>query len=185
MIESITKDAENRMKKSLDALQEELSKLRTGRAHPDILSHVKVTYYGAEMPVNQVANITATDAQTLTVKPWEKSMVPVIEKAIVNSDLGLNPVAAGEVLRVPMPPLNEERRKELVRVVKNEAENARIAVRNVRRDANSEIKRLAKESEISEDDQKRAEDRIQSLTDQYVKKIDDMLEKKEQDLMEF
>jgi len=147
MIDEILNDAERRMKKSLSSYQDELSKLRTGRAHPDILNHVKVAYYGVELPINQVANVTITDAQTLTVKPWEKSMVPVIEKAIINSDLGLNPVAAGEVLRVPMPPLNEERRKELVRVVRNEAENARIAIRNVRRDAKDEVKQFEKEGE--------------------------------------
>lgn len=185
MIQSVEKDAEKRMKKSLDSFSEELSKVRTGRAHPDLLAHVKVEYYGMEMPINQVANVNATDAQTLTVKPWEKSMVPVVEKAIANSDLGLNPVAAGEVLRVPMPPLNEERRKELVRVVRNEAENARIAIRNVRRDANSDLKQMAKDSDISEDDQKRGEDAIQKLTDQHISKVDELLEKKEQELMEF
>lgn len=184
MIEDIKKDAESRMKKSVEALQGEFVKIRTGRAHASLLDHLTVEYYGSEVPLNQVANVVASDARTLLVTPFEKQMVPVVEKVILNSDLGLNPATAGSAIRVPMPPLTEERRKDLVRVVRGEAEQARVAVRNIRRDANNDLKALLKEKEISEDDQRRAEDQIQKLTDRYVAEVDALLEKKEKELME-
>lgn len=183
MIEDIEKDARERMKKSVELLRQELVKIRTGRAHSSLLDHVTVEYYGMEVPINQVANVTAGDARTLLVTPYEKGMAGKIEKAIMQSDLGLNPASQGDVLRVPMPALNEERRKELVRVVRNEAEQARVAIRNVRRDANQDLKTLMKEKEITEDDLKRGEDRVQKLTDQFVAQVDEALEQKEQELM--
>ncbi len=184
MIDEINKDAETRMKKSVDALINELTKLRTGRAHPSLMDHVHVDYYGSEVPLNQVANIAVEDARTLTVTPWEKQMVPVIEKAIINSDLGLNPATAGTVIRVPMPPLTEERRRDMIKVVRHEGEGAKVAIRNIRRDANSDFKALLKEKEITEDDERRAEEQIQKLTDKYVAEVDRVLEEKEKDLME-
>jgi ribosome recycling factor len=184
MIEDLKKDARQRMQKSLDALQHEFSGIRTGRAHAGLLDHVTVDYYGAEVPLNQAASVHVEDARTLAVQPWEKSMVQKIEKAIINSNLGLNPVSAGSVIRVPMPPLTEERRKELVKVVRQEAENARIAVRNIRRDINSDLKSLQKEKEITEDEERSAEQAIQKITDDTVAEIDAMLERKEKDLME-
>lgn len=184
MIDEIQQDAETRMSKTIDALKDELAKVRTGRAHPSILDHVSVDYYGSMVPLSQVANIGIEDSRTLSITPWERTMVQPIEKAIMTSDLGLNPNSAGTVIRVPMPPLTEERRKDLVKVVRGEAENSRIAVRNIRRDANSSFKTLQKEKEISEDDERRAQDAIQKLTDQFVKEIDEILVKKEQDLME-
>lgn len=183
MINDIKKDAATRMGKSVESLGHELSKVRTGRAHPSLLDHVKVSYYGSDMPINQVANVNVEDARTLTVTPWEQSMVAPVDKAIRNSDLGLNPSTAGNVIRVPLPPLTEERRKDLIRVVRQEAENARVAVRNIRRDANSDLKALVKEKLISEDDEHRGEDMIQKLTDRYVKEVDAALEEKEKDLM--
>lgn len=183
MIDDIKKDATTRMGKSVDALDHELAKVRTGRAHPSLLDHLTVSYYGSEVPLSQVANITVDDARTLAITPWEKNMVQTIEKAIMNSDLGLNPNSAGTVIRVPLPPLTEERRKDLIRVVRNEAEQARVAVRNIRRDANSELKSLVKEKLISEDDERRGQEIIQKLTDQHIKEIDEHLAVKEKDLM--
>jgi ribosome recycling factor len=184
MIDEIKKDAKTRMDKSIDALKSELSKIRTGRAHPSLLDHLRVEYYGSEVPFSQVANVGIEDSRTLTVTPWEKSMVPVIEKAIMNSDLGLNPSSAGTVIRVPMPPLTEERRRDLVRLVKAEAENSRVAIRNIRRDANSDFKDLLKEKEISEDEARKAEEDIQKLTDQHIALIEEVLAGKEKELME-
>jgi ribosome recycling factor len=184
MIEDTKKDAQLRMRKSIDALQQELSKVRTGRAHASLLDHVMVDYYGSQVPINRVANVVAEDSRTLTVTPWERNMVSVVEKAILNSDLGLNPSTAGQVIRVPLPPLTEERRRELVKVVRHEAENARVAVRNIRRDANNDLKELAKEKEISSDDERRAQEAVQKLTDKYVGEIDQVLARKEQELME-
>ncbi|MGM0412065.1 MAG: ribosome recycling factor [Pseudomonadota bacterium] len=183
MIDDIQQDAEQRMEKSVDALRGELRKLRTGRAHSSLLDHITVEYYGSEMPLNQAANIGVEDARTLTVKPWEKSMVPVVEKAIMNSDLGLNPATNGDLIRVPLPALTEERRKEMGKLVRQEAEKARVAVRNIRRDANSDLKALLKEKEISEDDERAAEEAIQKLTDKYTGLVDQVAEEKEQDLM--
>lgn len=179
----VIKDAEMRMRKSIDSFKAEIAKLRTGRAHPSILDHIRVDYYGNEMPLNQVASVSATDARTLTITPWEKGMVPVIEKAIMNSDLGLNPATAGTVIRVPMPALNEERRKELIKVVRNEAESARVSVRNVRRDGNAELKELLKAKEITEDEERRLSDDIQKLTDKFVAEVEQLLVAKESDLM--
>ena len=183
MIDDIKKDAAERMGKSVDALVHELAKVRTGRAHPSLLDHITVSYYGSETPLNQVANINVEDARTLAVTPWEKTMVGAVEKAILNSDLGLNPNTAGTVIRVPLPPLTEERRKDLIRVVRQEAEQARVAVRNIRRDANSDLKSLVKEKLISEDDEHRGQEIIQKLTDQHVKRVDEVLAEKEEDLM--
>ncbi len=184
MIEDLKKDARTRMKKSVQALQHEFSAVRTGRAHAGLLDHITVEYYGAEVPLNQTANVSVEDSRTLAVQPWDKSMVQKIDKAIRNSDLGLNPTTAGQVIRVPMPPLTEERRRELVKVVKQEAENARVAVRNIRRDVNNDLKALLKEKEITEDEERSAEQAIQKLTDDAVAEIDSMLEQKERDLME-
>ncbi|MCC5856917.1 MAG: ribosome recycling factor [Ectothiorhodospiraceae bacterium] len=184
MIEDIKKDAESRMQKSVEALKGEFAKIRTGRAHSSLLDHLTVEYYGADVPLNQVANVVASDPRTLLVTPFEKQMVPVVEKVILNSGLGLNPATAGNAIRVPMPPLTEERRKDLVRVVRGEAEQARVAVRNIRRDANNDLKTLLKEKEISEDDLRRGEDQIQKLTDRFVADVDALLEKKEKELME-
>ena len=184
MIDEIIKDAETRMGKSIDSLQSELGKIRTGRAHPSILDQVKVDYYGTETPLSQVANINIEDSRTLAVTPWEKPMVAAIEKAIMNSDLGLNPMSAGTVIRIPLPPLTEERRRDLVKIVKHEAENSRIAIRNIRRDANGDFKDLLKEKEISEDESHQSEDSVQKITDTYVAKVDAMLVVKEAELME-
>ncbi|OOZ37112.1 ribosome recycling factor [Solemya velesiana gill symbiont] len=183
MIDDIKKDAAERMGKSVDALNNELAKVRTGRAHPSLLDHITVSYYGNDTPLNQVANISVDDARTLAVTPWEKTMVAAVEKAIMSSDLGLNPNTAGTVIRVPLPPLTEERRKDLIRVVRQEAEQARVAVRNIRRDANQDLKSLVKEKLISEDDERRGQEIIQKLTDQHVKDVDELLAKKEEDLM--
>jgi ribosome recycling factor len=184
MIENVKKDNENRMKKSIETFSGELARMRTGRAHPSLLEHVTVDYYGNKSPISQVANVTAEDSRTLSITPWDKNMVPVIEKAIMNAGLGLNPVTAGTVVRIPMPPLNEERRREFVKLVKQEAENARVAVRNIRRDANTEVKKLLKDKKITEDDERKAEDAIQKLTDKYIAEIERLLEKKEKELME-
>ncbi len=184
MINDIKKDAEARMQKSLDALKSDLSKVRTGRAHVSLLDHVKVDYYGTDTPLSQVANISVMDARTLSVTPWEKNMVQPIEKAIMTSDLGLNPATSGTTIRVPLPALTEERRRDLIKVVKGEAEGAKVAVRNIRRDANSDLKSLLKEKEITEDDERRAEEDIQKLTDKYIAKVDAMLADKEKELLE-
>lgn len=172
------------MKKSVEALESEFSRMRTGRAHPSLLEHLKVDYYGSETPLGQVANINTEDARTLTVTPWEPGMVAEVEKAIINSDLGLNPNTAGTVIRVPVPPMTEERRKEMVRLVKGEAENARVAVRNVRRDANNDLKTLEKEKEISKDELRKGEEDVQKATDSAIADVDSVLQKKEEDLME-
>ncbi|MBU29810.1 MAG: ribosome recycling factor [Gammaproteobacteria bacterium] len=184
MISDIKIDATSRMEKSLEALGHAFAKIRTGRAHPSLLDAVRVDYYGSEIPVSQVANISVEDARTLAVTPWEKSMVIEIEKAIMKSDLGLNPATAGEVIRVPMPPLTEETRKGYTKQARSEAEQSRISVRNIRRDALAEVKDLLKEKEISEDEDRRAGDEIQKLTDDMVQRIDRLLQEKEADLME-
>ena len=183
MIAEIRKDTEQRMRKSLDALRTDLGKIRTGRAHTGLLDHVMVDYYGNPTPVNQVANITLVDGRTIGVQPYEKSMVGKIERAIRDSDLGLNPAASGDLIRVPMPMLTEERRRDLIKLVKSEGENAKVAVRNIRRDANHGLKELLKKKEISEDDERRMQDDIQKLTDKFVSEIDQMLSAKEVDLM--
>ena len=184
MLNEIKKDAGDRMSKSVAALKQEMTKIRTGRANTSLLEHINVEYYGSQVPLNQVSNIGIEDPRTLIVTPWEKDMVPVIEKAIMNSDLGLNPASAGTVIRVPLPALTEERRKDMIRVVRNEAEGGRIAIRNVRRDAISDIKDMLKEKMIGEDDEHRAEDEIQDITDKYVGEIDQILAEKESELME-
>ncbi|MFZ1574543.1 MAG: ribosome recycling factor [Chromatiaceae bacterium] len=183
MINDVNKDAEARMAKSVEALGLELAKIRTGRAHPSLLDHIRVNYYGNEVPIKQVANVTAEDARTLAVAPWEKGMVTVVEKAIMQSDLGLNPNTAGAVIRVPMPALTEERRRDLIKVARSEAEQGRVAIRNIRREANNEFKEMVKEKMISEDDERRGQESIQKLTDKYVKEVDQVLEAKEKDLM--
>ena len=183
MISDIQQDASTRMSKSIEALKHEFSKIRTGRAHPSLLDQISVSYYGADSSLSQVANIAVEDARTLTITPWEKGMVQAIEKAIMKSDLGLNPSTNGMVIRIPLPPLTEERRRTLVKVVKNEAENGRVAIRNIRRDANSAIKEALKEKTISEDEARGAEEKIQKLTDQYVKEVETLLEAKEADLL--
>lgn len=183
MIADIKKTAEDKMKKSLESLKTDFSKVRTGRAHPGILDHVKVDYYGSPMPINQVANISVLDAHTLSVQPWEKNMANKIEKAIRDADLGLNPAAMGESIRVPMPPLTEERRKELVKLVRGESENGKVAMRNIRRDALAQVKELVKSKDASEDDERRAQDDIQKLTDKYIAEIDKATAEKEKDLM--
>ena len=185
MIEDIKKDAAERMDKSIEALRREFKKLRTGRAHTSLLDHITVEYYGSDVPLSQVANITIEDSRTLAVSPWEKNMVQVVEKAIMTSDLNLNPATAGTIVRVPLPPLTEERRKDMIKVVKAEAEHGRVAVRNIRRDALHHLKDLLKEKEISEDDERRAHDEIQTLTDQHVAKAEEVLAEKEKELMEF
>lgn len=172
-----------RMEKSVEALQGELAKLRTGRAHPSLLEQVMVPYYGTDTPLMQVANIAVSDPRTLAVTPWEKPLIPVVEKAIISADLGLNPTTSGDTIRVPLPPLNEERRKELVRIVKQEAENARVAVRNIRRDGLAQLKDLVKDKAISEDDERRGQDEVQKITDKFVAQIDEMVSHKETDLM--
>jgi ribosome recycling factor len=184
MIEDIKKDASERMKKSVAALGTSLAKIRAGRAHTSLLDHLHVSYYGSDVPLSQVANVGVEDSRTLVVTPWEKDMVSVIEKAIMTSDLGVNPMSAGLTIRIPIPALTEERRRDLVKVAKSEAENARVAVRNIRRDANSTLKELLKEKEISEDEQRGAEDDVQKLTDATIKEIDQVLAEKETDLME-
>lgn len=183
MIEDTRKDALERMGKTVEALRHELAKVRTGRAHPSLLDHVTVSYYGSEMPIRQVANVVAEDARTLAVTPWEKNMIGPVEKAILQSDLGLNPSSAGSVIRVPLPALTEERRRDLIRVVRHEAEQARVAIRNVRRDANQDLKDAVKDKMISEDDERRGQELIQKLTDQYIKLLDEVLAEKEQDLL--
>ena len=180
----VKKNAEQKMLKSIESLKNELAKIRTGRAHTGILDHVMVEYYGSMVPINQVANVTLVDARTLGVQPWEKPMSAKIEKAIRDSDLGLNPAAQGELIRVPMPALTEERRKELIKVVKSEGENGKVAIRNLRRDANNTLKDQLKNKELSEDDERRALDDVQKLTDKFVAEVDKMLVEKEKELMQ-
>jgi len=184
VLDEIMKDAGVRMSKSVAALKSELTKIRTGRAHTSLLDHITVEYYGTQVPLNQAANVGVEDSRTLTVTPWEKDMVQVIEKAIMGSDLGLNPATAGTIIRVPLPALTEERRKDMIRVVRHEAEGGRIAVRNIRRDAMHDIKELLKEKMIGEDDERRGESDIQTITDKYVAEIDEVLGVKEAELME-
>ncbi|ANO33479.1 ribosome recycling factor [Vibrio breoganii] len=184
MINEIKQDAQQRMEKSVEALKNTLSKVRTGRAHPSLLSGLSVEYYGAPTPLNQVANVVAEDARTLAITVFDRELAPKVEKAIMQSDLGLNPMSAGTVIRVPLPPLTEERRKDLVKIVRGEAEGARVAIRNIRRDANSDFKSLLKDKEISEDEDRKAQDEIQKLTDIAVKNVDDVLASKEKELME-
>jgi ribosome recycling factor len=184
MLNDIKKDADGRMAKSIAALKGELAKIRTGRAHPSLLEHVTIEYYGSEVPLNQVANINAEDARTLSVVPFDKSMVAKVEKAIMTSDLGLNPATSGVNIRVPLPALTEQRRQELVKVVHGEGEQAKIAIRNIRRDANNQLKDFLKEKELTEDDVRRGETMVQQLTDQYVGQVDDLIAAKERELME-
>lgn len=184
MIDEIVEDAESRMLKSVESLKTELTKIRTGRAHPSLLDQVMVDYYGSMTPIKQIASVVAEDSRSLVVTPWEKPMVAAIEKAIMTANLGLNPASQGTVIRVPMPALTEERRRDLVKVVKAEGEGTKVAVRNIRRDANSDFKDLLKEKEISEDENRKAEERIQKLTDKYVTDIDNVLEAKEKEMME-
>jgi ribosome recycling factor len=183
MIPDLKKSAEQKMQKTVEALKHDYQKVRTGRAHTGLLDHIQVDYYGSMMPINQVANVTLADARTIAVQPWEKKMVQVVEKAIRDSDLGLNPATSGDVIRVPMPPLTEDRRKELIKVVRHEAENARIAVRNIRRDTNEHLKKLLKDHEVSEDDERHAQVDVQKLTDRYIAEIDKVLQGKEADLL--
>ena len=183
MINDIQQDATTRMSKSIDALKHEFSKIRTGRAHPSLLDQISVSYYGTESAISQVANVVVEDARTLTVTPWEKGMLQAIEKAIMKSDLGLNPITNGMTIRIPLPALTEERRRNLVKIVKNAAEEGRVAIRNIRRDANTAIKNLLKDKACSEDAAKSAEDKIQKLTDQYIKDVEKLLETKEADLL--
>lgn len=184
MIEDIKKDAADRMQKSVAALSNAMAKIRAGRAHTSLLDHVVVPYYGSNVALSQVANVGIEDSRTLTVTPWEKPMLSVIEKAIMTSDLGVNPNSAGMTIRIPIPPLTEERRRDLVKVAKSEAEGARVAIRNIRRDANSTLKELLKEKEISEDEERNAEEVVQKLTDDLIKKVEQVLADKETDLME-
>lgn len=183
MIADVKKNAEQKMIKSLETLKADFGKVRTGRAHTGILDHVMVDYYGNPTPINQVANLTLVDSRTIGVQPWEKNMVSTVEKAIRDADLGLNPATNGDLIRVPMPMLTEERRRDLIKVVRNEAENARIAVRNVRRDANEQLKKLLKDKEVGEDEERRAQDDVQKLTDRFVAEIDKALQAKEADLI--
>ena len=184
MINDIKKDADVRMGKSIESLRGDLTKLRTGRAHTSLLDHITVDYYGTDTPLNQVATVAVADARMLTVTPWEKPMVQAVEKAIMTSNLGLNPATSGTVIRVPLPPLTEERRKDMIKLVRKEGEGAKVAIRNIRRDANSDIKELLKEKEISEDEERQGEEAIQKLTDKHVVEVDKLLEVKEKDLME-
>lgn len=184
MIAELKKTSESKMQKSLEALKNDLQKIRTGRAHVGLLDHIQVDYYGSMVPVNQIANITLVDARTIGVQPWEKNMAPKVEKAIRDSDLGLNPSSQGELIRVPMPALTEERRRDLIKVVKNEGESAKVAIRNLRRDANAQLKDALKKHEIPEDDERKAQDDIQKLTDRCVLEVDKMLALKEAELMQ-
>lgn len=184
MINEIKQDANNRMDKSIESFKTGLQKIRTGRAHPSLLEHLSVSYYGVATPLNQAANVSVQDSRTLVVQPFEKSMIAPIEKAIMESDIGINPNTMGNLIRLPLPPLTEERRKDMIKIVGHEAEAAKVAIRNIRRDANSTVKELEKEKEIGEDDERRAEDEIQKLTDLHVKKIDELAEEKNKELME-
>jgi ribosome recycling factor len=184
MIEDLKKDAAARMQKCVQVFQADLRKMRTGRAHPSLVEHLKVDYYGADVPLQQVANITVEDARTLAISPWEKSMVGPIEKAIHKSDLGLTPMTAGTVIRVPLPPLTEERRRDITKVVRQDAENARVSIRNVRRDVLADVKELLKEKEISQDDERKAQEEIQKLTDRHIADIDQQLAGKEKEILQ-
>ncbi len=184
MIEEIRKSASGRMTKTLEALRTELAKLRTGRASPALLHHLRIDYYGTPTPIDQVATVSVSDARTLSVTPWDKKMIPMLEKVILESDLGLNPVTSGEVVRIPLPALTEERRREITKLVRAEGENGKIAVRNIRRDANARMRELLKNKEITEDDEKRAHDDIQKLTDEYIARIDELVADKEKEIME-
>jgi len=184
MINDVKNQADARMRKSISALKEELTKIRTGRAHTSLLDHVTVPYYGSDVPLSQTANVAVADARSLTITPWEKNMVQAIEKALMTSNLGLNPVTVGGVIRINLPSLTEERRRDLIKVVRSEAEGARVAIRNIRRDANTELKKLLKDKSISEDDDRRAQDDIQKLTDKSIAEVDKILEAKEAELME-
>jgi ribosome recycling factor len=183
MINDVKKSAEQKMGKSVEALKADLGKVRTGRAHTGLLDHIQVDYYGSMLPLSQVANVTLADARTIGVQPWEKKMIPVVEKAIRDSDLGLNPATSGDLIRIPMPALTEERRRELTKVVHKDAENARIAVRNIRRDANEQLKKLLKDKQCSEDDERHAQVDVQKLTDRFIAEIDKVMHAKEADLM--
>jgi ribosome recycling factor len=183
VIPELKKATEQKMQKSIESLKADLGKVRTGRAHTGLLDHVQVDYYGSPVPISQVANITLIDARTIGVQPWEKPLVGKVEKAIRDADLGLNPASQGEMIRVPMPPLTEERRRDLIKVVKHEGEDTKVALRNLRRDANNHLKDALKKKEISEDDERRAQDEIQKLTDRYVQEVDKLLAEKEKDLM--
>jgi ribosome recycling factor len=183
MIPDIKNTAEQKMTKTVDALKADLGKVRTGRAHPGILDHLHVDYYGTMMPISQVANVTLADARTITVQPWEKKMVSAVEKAIRDSDLGVNPATQGDVIRIPMPALTEERRRDLTKIVRAEAESARVAVRNIRRDANEHLKKLLKDKEVAEDAEHKAQDEVQKMTDRHIAEIDQLLHAKEADLM--
>ena len=183
MISDVKKTADQKMHRSIETLKADLAKIRTGRAHTGLLDHIHVDYYGTSMPLSQVANVTLADPRTIGVQPWEKKMIPVVEKAIREADLGLNPATSGDMIRVPMPPLTEERRKELIKVVHKEAEGAKIAVRNVRREANEQLKKLSKDKQCSEDEERRAHDELQKLTDRCIAEIDQLLQTKEADLM--
>ncbi|MBN9462691.1 MAG: ribosome recycling factor [Burkholderiales bacterium] len=182
-VAEVRRSAEQKMQKSIESLRTSLMKIRTGRAHAGLLDHIMVDYYGSMVPIGQVANVTVQDARTIAVQPWEKKMVQVVDKAIRESDLGLNPATSGDLIRVPMPPLSEERRRELTKVVKHEGEQAKVAVRNLRRDANEHLKKLLKDKLVSEDEERRAQDEVQKLTDHYVVEIDKMLATKEQEIM--
>lgn len=184
MSTQIQNDAKKRMQKSIEALQTELTKLRTGRAHPSLLDHISISYYNVDTPLSQVANINVLDARTLQITPWEKKNIPAIEKAIMTSDLGLNPATSGNLIRIPLAPLNEERRREMTKVVRGEGENAKVAIRNIRRDANNHLKELVKSKAISEDDERRSQEHIQKLTDQNIQEVDKIVSKKESELME-
>ena len=183
MINDLISDAESRMKKSIVALRSELSKLRTGRASTALLDHIRVDYYGTSSPLNQVSTLTVTDARTIAINPWEKSMIPVIEKAIIESDLGLNPMSAGETIRVPVPTLTEDRRREITKVARAEGESCKVAIRNIRRSVNSDLKEWHKEKEITEDEERSGQDQIQTLTDRFTSEVDEIIDHKEQEIM--
>lgn len=183
MNHQVLKEAEGKMLKCIEALKHEMAKIRTGRAHPSLLDHVRIDYYGQETPLSQVASVTASDARTLAITPWEKRLIPLIEKAILAADLGLNPTTSGDIVRVPMPALTEERRKEMIRIVRQEGEGARVSVRNVRRDANTQFKELLKNKTITEDEERRLQENVQKLTDKFVAEVDNLLSYKESELM--
>lgn len=183
-IDDILRDAGNRMDKAIEALQHELAKVRTGRAHTSLLDHIKVEYYGSEVPISQAATISVVDARTLSVSAWDKGLTKALEKAIRQSDLGLNPAVAGDVIRIPLPPLTEERRRDLIRVVRHEVEQARVAIRNIRRDANHHLKELVKDKDVSEDDERRAEEKTQRMTDEHIARVEVALAGKEKELLE-
>lgn len=184
MINDLMKDAKTRMQKSVGALQDELKKLRTGRAHAGLLDHVQVEYYGSDVPLGQAATVSVEDARTLSISPFEKTMIPIIEKAVLASDMGLSPVTSGSVIRVPVPPLNEERRRDMTKLVRQEGENARVAIRNIRRDILSDVKDLLKSKDITEDDDHKAQDDVQKVTDEFVGEVEKILTEKEKELME-